>query len=228
MSIFKPTASTSKQFSIPTAGNVAGALVAILDLGTHDVEYGDDKKGKKLVPTRKVFLAFEIDEMDGDKPHIIGKEYTLTTSPKSGLRKLMEGWRGRAYAEGEAIEVDKALGKPCLVNITHKTAGSGNSYAKLEGVSGMPKGMAAYQPKYTPIIWEIGCGTPFPDEEWLPYSFLHGQLVPLKTILAASNEMKGQTAPPSMNGGAPSAPPVAAGTAPVQAPLGDLEEPLPF
>ncbi len=218
MSIFNQTATAGGAGGTPPSeANHSGVLVAILDLGTHTEKYLDGK----IADVRKIFFLFELDE-DNDKGqhHVISKETTLTTSPKSTLRKIMEGLRGKAYAEGEDIDVTKALGRPGLVNVKHKKSQKGSVYAVFESVAPLPKGMPPLKPTYEPTIWEIGSGKPFPEHAWLPESFLNGAFTPLKKIMEASHEVTGKKV------AAPAAAP-ANGTAPA-APAQQQEEPIPF
>lgn len=193
MSIWNQTAKTGESYETPSEANHPGALVALIDLGTHRETYKDGKTND----VRKIMLVFELDEksetLGGN--HTIRKEVTLTTSPKSSLRKIMESMRGRAYAEGETIDITKAVGRPCLCNVKHKISGTGNTYANLESVSPLPKGMPPFKPTYPLTQWELDCGRPFPEFKWLPHAFLNGQLTPLKNIMEASKEMRGGSAP---------------------------------
>lgn len=225
MGIFTGNATAGKSTEVPSEGNHPGALVALIDLGTHDQDYQDGKTGEG----RKIFLVFELDEkIDGqDQNHVIGKEVTLTFSPKSKLRKIMEGLRGKSYADGEQIDVAKAVGSSGLINVKHGTSEkSGNHYAKFEDVSPLPKGMPPFKPSLPLTTWEIGCGKPFPEFGWLPWSFLNRQPVPLKKVMEASKEMRGGTDAPKSNGSNGTQ---QNHTAPTSAPASqDAEEPIPF
>jgi hypothetical protein len=153
-------------FDLCPAGNYPGHLVAIYDLGTHDGEY----KGKAR-QTRKIFLAWELSgEMKPDgSPYVIGKEYSLSFTEKSNLRLMFEQWRGKKFSDNEEFEVDKALGKPCLVNVTHRTSGD-KSYHEIGSIGNLPKGMTAPSRVNDLVMYLIENGTP-PAVEWLPYSF---------------------------------------------------------
>ncbi len=199
MSIYNQTATAGKSTEAPSEANHPGALVAIIDLGTHTETYTDKKTGnKRNSDVRKLFLVFELNEIcqGTNANHVIGKEVTLTTSPKSALRKIMEGLHGKSYVEGEAIDIGKALGRCGLINVKRKISkGKGTEYAVLESVSQLPKGMAVFKPTHELTIWEIGCNKPFPQHKWLPDWFLDGQFVTLEKIMQASHEMRPGAAP---------------------------------
>jgi hypothetical protein len=223
MSIYNQTATAGKSTEAPSEANHPGALVAIIDLGTHTETYTDKKTGNKRdSDVRKIYLVFELDEINKstNANHVIGKEVTLTTSPNSALRKIMEGLRGKAYAEGEKIDIDKALGRSGLINVKRKTSQKGTEYAILESVSPLPKGMAAFKPTHELTIWEIGTNKPFPKHKWLPDSFLDGQFATLEKIMQASHEMRPGAAPAKSQG--------SNGTHTAQPPNEMADEPIPF
>src|SRR5579859_3411511 len=106
-------------FEIPPAGNHPAVLIAMIDLGTHT----EDFQGKQT-EAHKVFLVWELTEekcAGYNRNHVIGRDYTLSLHEKAGLRKMLEGWRGRKYNTGEEINVSKVLGQPCFLNVSHKT-----------------------------------------------------------------------------------------------------------
>jgi hypothetical protein len=221
MSVFQQTATAGKSgdYTPPSEANHSGVLVAIIDLGTHTETYQDGKKSD----VHKIFFVFELDEEnESGKRHVLGKEVTLTTSPKSTLRKIMEGLRGKAYVEGEAIDVAKALGRAGLINVKQKKSNrTGNPYAIIESVAPLPKGMAPLKPSHELTIWEIGCGKPFPKHAWLPESFLNQTHTPLEKIMEASHEVTSKKATPA-------APAQTNGTAPAAVQTPQQEEPIPF
>jgi hypothetical protein len=82
-------------------------------------------------------------EENGEQPHVISKEFTLSMNEKATLRKFLEGWRGKSFTEKEAesFDITVLLGKPCMLSIIHKQAKNGNTYAEISSVSSVPKGM---------------------------------------------------------------------------------------
>lgn len=57
------------------------------------------------------------------------------------LRRDLESWRGKAFTEeqAESFDITTLLGIPCMLNVVHKTAKSGNEYALIFSISRMPK-----------------------------------------------------------------------------------------
>jgi hypothetical protein len=119
----------------------------IVDLGTQHDDYNG--KSKRL---RKVRISWELpnektvfDEEKGEEPFLVSKEYTKTLGTKSNLRHDIESWRGKGFtgSEAEAFDLAVLLGKPCMVNVIHEVSKLNRKYAKIIGVTPLPKGMQA-------------------------------------------------------------------------------------
>lgn len=173
---------SSGGFELVPDGNHPAVLVALIDLGTQTQRYQD-----KVEEAPQIFLVWELvtEKMSGykDRNHTIGRAYRLSSHQKSGLRQMLEKWRGKAFAEGEAYSLKAILGKPCLLSVVHKTSAQGTAYARIEGVSAVPKGMSVPQPQHKPFLWAIGDGVP-PTFDWIPYLF--GESV--ETVVKRSKE----------------------------------------
>jgi hypothetical protein len=189
VSIFKQTATTGGgDYEKAPEGNHPAVLVGLIDLGTHEDEYQGT-----ISSNRKVFLVWELVAeplgKEGSSNHTIGRDYNVSFGPKAGLRLLIEKWRGKALGDGEEFDLTKLLGQKCLVQIVHKTSAKGSVYAKVEGVSGLPKGMAIPPAKVKPVAWGLDdddAGDP-PDGAWLPY--VRGKKV--SDMIAESEERSG-------------------------------------
>lgn len=150
----------------PPAGSHAANVVALIDLGTQDDTY----PGAPPKKARKVFIVWELcnEFVEGTKNrHLIGRAYTLSAHEKSGLRGMLESWRGKKYAEGEQYDLEAILGKPCILNLVHGESNAGRTFAKVNGVAGLPKGMTADKPSRPVISRECTSTDPLPD--WIPY-----------------------------------------------------------
>jgi hypothetical protein len=187
------------------AGSHPAVLVAMIDLGSHEETFKTAGKPDRKAQVRKLLLVWELtaERCAGyNRNHVVGKEFSASFSTKSNLRKLVESWRGKAFGQDEEFDIRKILGKPCLVNLSHATAkGSGNTYAKIESVSAVPKGMTVPPAQLPQVLFEIGEGV-IPDQLWLPYVMIEHERKPLADVIKASAEWKALTAQP-----APAAPP---------------------
>jgi hypothetical protein len=92
----------------------------------------------ELSNEKKVF-----DPAKGEQPYSIGKDYTLSMHEKATLRHDIQSWRGKAFTDEEAsgFDIAKLIGKPCMLNVIHRTSKNGGTYANIAGVTAVPKGM---------------------------------------------------------------------------------------
>ena len=136
----------SKPRELVPAGNHIATCYSMIHLGT-SIEK-DQKGNDKLM--NKVKISWELptemrvfDESKGEQPMSISKDYTLSMYEKANLRKELEGWRGKGFTEeqAKAFDITVLLGKPCMLNVIHKTSKGGNDYATINSISSIPKGM---------------------------------------------------------------------------------------
>ena len=141
--IAQPSNNNSGAGQTVPAGTHVARCYQIIHIGTIlDTYQGEEK----LV--NKVRLVFELpletaDFGKGEQPFSIGRDFTLSMHEKSGLRAFVQGWLGKAMSDGEANKFDIAtlLGKECMLNVMHRTANTGRTYADIKGASPLVKGM---------------------------------------------------------------------------------------
>lgn len=92
---------------------------------------------------RKVMITWELPQelidVQGElKPRCISKEYTLSLSEKSNLRRELESWRGKKFNDEELLgwDLKNILGKGCQIQILHNDKG----YANISAIMSLPKG----------------------------------------------------------------------------------------
>lgn len=158
------TNSGIKREIVPAGSHVARCY-NMIHIGTNlETIQGVEKIMNKVRITWE--LPHEMREFDGvQKPLVISKEFTLSMHEKSTLRKDLESWRGKNFTEDEAKEFDitKLLGVPCMLSIIHNTTDKGTTYAKIAGVSGLPKGFVC-PPQFNPTF-EFNFDDAFSDEK---------------------------------------------------------------
>lgn len=130
-------------FVLIPAGNHLARCYGMVQIGTVKEETGI-YAGKE---THKVRISWETPHESHDfgkglQPFSIHKEFTLSMNEKATLRKMLESWRGKAFTEVEAekFDITKLLGKPCMINVIHKTSGKGSTYADISSIATLPKG----------------------------------------------------------------------------------------
>lgn len=150
-----PVAKNISTFKPAPAGTSIARCFGCVSLGTQRQEgYAD---------TFKLMLFFELPhELIGEdqKPMTITREYSLTLGKKSNLRKHLESWRGAALTDQElqGFEVANVVGKPCQLTIVHVKNSQDQINAKIEGVSGLAKGMTCPEQVHPSIRYEIEDG----------------------------------------------------------------------
>lgn len=118
------------------AGMVQAILCAVEDIGVQKGEWQGQAKNR-----RKIVLIWETSEMQADgTPFVLAKTYTASMADNANLRADLEGWHGGAFTPEElkAFDVDKFIGKNCLLNIVHSENGK---YANIAGITPVMKGM---------------------------------------------------------------------------------------
>lgn len=137
----------------------------VIDLGTQKTDYKGQQKEQ-----HKVMFSFEIpserktyvdrDGVEHDQPFNINKTYTLSSYEKATLRQHLESWNGGQFSNEDlaagAIQPKNFIGKACTVTIVHKVSEkNSNTYAKLEGIGPMMKGVAEPNPENAPVYFEL-------------------------------------------------------------------------
>lgn len=86
----------------------------------------------------------DVHEKIAGRPYTVQRWYTASLHEKAALRQMLRVWRGREFTadELEHFDVDDVIGVPCLLTIQYNKSGD-VWYANVEGVSRLPKGMAA-------------------------------------------------------------------------------------
>ena len=123
-------------------------LVGVVGIGEQEIDY----KGVKELKDQ-ILLVFEIVgrnklhkdgtpymiERDGQlvpEPQTVKKECTRSVSPNSNLVACMAVLMGATNGADE-LEIDKALGAPCLLNLEQRDSKAGNQYNIIPPVDGV-------------------------------------------------------------------------------------------
>jgi hypothetical protein len=131
------SAGHNKEFApLPTGSHVA-VCDAIIMLGI--------QPGSAQYPTArpKIYLRWQVpgERTEDGRPMVIGATLTASMHEKSQLRKLLQGWRGKAFsdAEAEQFDVSKLLGQACFLSVVESTY-NGKTYTNVQSVSRLPRG----------------------------------------------------------------------------------------
>ena len=94
-------------------------------------------------------------EIDGEqKPRQLSKEFTISSSNKSNLRKFIESWNGKSYSDDEFLEFDlfDQIGKPCQLNVVLSES---KEYSNVDNLMPIPKGFPAPTTETKHIRWDM-------------------------------------------------------------------------
>ena len=140
------------------SGSYAARCFSMVHMGTiEETILGTVKKLNKVRITWELPTELKVfKEENGEQPHVISKEFTLSLHEKATLRNFLKNWRGKDFTEEEAksFDIEKLVGAPCMLNITHKQSKDGTkTYAEIGSVSTMPKGLIC-PPQINPsFVW---------------------------------------------------------------------------
>ena len=133
-------------------GNHGARLYALVDLGLHEKTWQGETKMKHLV-----HLGWELPDepMEDGRPFTISARLTYSMHEKATLRKFIEGWRGSKLTDEESVDFDltKLIGRACMVQVAHRKAANGNTYADVIAVTSLPKGMQVPPAVNEPLVY---------------------------------------------------------------------------
>lgn len=141
----KATKSAGKEFEPIAEGAYPARIYQIIHIGTI--------AGFQGAMQNKVRITFEFPtelkvfkEENGEQPQVLSQDYTLSFHEKATLTKVINACDPKALKIGEdglvdEYDVEKLLGKCCLVTVAHKAGKEGKVYANVANCTVMPKGM---------------------------------------------------------------------------------------
>lgn len=171
MSAWNQTAKSGKGdgegFEKPPVGNHPAVLVALIDMGHQENEFG----GKVTYPHR-AFFVWELvtEKMSGtkDRNHTIGIDLTVSLNEKAKLRQWIESRVGKKMPDDAQYDISKELGQPCMLDIIANKKG----YPVVNGMKSVPKILTVPAPQNEPFaltLEEFKAGASIPD--WVPYLY---------------------------------------------------------
>lgn len=116
-------------------------------VGITDKDGKPDSRGQ---PSPKIYFRFEVpsqrmtytkDGVEHEGPMTIYANFRASLNKKANLRKAIESWRGKKFAndgEAEQYDVFAVLGKACMILVTHSEDGK---YANIDNIMALPDGV---------------------------------------------------------------------------------------
>lgn len=178
-------------FEIPKAGSYIARCFKIIDIGTQPQTFA----GKPSAPKRKIYMYWELLEdedgapyrMDDGQPFSVMESYTLSTNPKSTLRKHIDAWRGKALTkeEAEAFDVTVLLGKYCRLQVALDER-EDRTWVKIASIGSTKKKPAGVNEEFWWSISEPDVGEFDKFPEWLQNKIRQAQ-EPLSLAVSMPN-----------------------------------------
>lgn len=151
------TVNANQQSSIAPIpqGTYLAVCYMLVDLG---MQYSEAFKKS----SRKVLIGWEVPEetitIDGEeRPRIITKQYTASLNESASLRQDLAAWRGRDFTqeELEAFDLRNIVGTSCMINVVHKVKKDGKTFANIQSIMALPKGMPKGELDQKPVIFDL-------------------------------------------------------------------------
>lgn len=93
------------------------------------------------------------------KPFTIACIHTDSLHAKANMRKMLECWRSRPFTSEElrGFEINKVLGKPCIVSVIHKEKNNDDHElaARVQAVLAVPKGTKCPEPRLPLLYYSV-------------------------------------------------------------------------
>lgn len=121
-------------------GVYTGIASAIIDLGVQEnLMYG--KMQRKVMIVWNI-IGETVKINDEEKPRVISKEYTMSLSEKSTLKRDLQAWRGKPFTaeELQGFDLENILNVPCQLQINQEEK-NGKTYTVIAAIMAIPKGM---------------------------------------------------------------------------------------
>lgn len=134
------------------AGVYMAVCIGFVDLGE---QYSEKFKNYSYKGMYIWELPGETIEIDGEqKPRQLSKEFAISASNKSNLRKFIETWNSKSYSDEEFMEFDlfEQIGKPCQLNVVLNET---KEYANVDNLMPIPKGFPAPTTTTEFIRWDM-------------------------------------------------------------------------
>lgn len=133
-------------------GVYMAVCIGFIDLGE---QYSEKFKNSSYKGMYVWELPGETVEIEGEmKPRQLSKEFTISGSNKSKLRKFIESWNGKSYSDEEFTEFElfDQIGKPCQLNVVLNET---KEYANVDNLMPIPRGFSAPTTDTKFIKWDM-------------------------------------------------------------------------
>lgn len=163
-------------FELPPGGTYPAMFIGLIDLGTHPREYG----GKKW-DEHKIYFLWELtSEQNAEGENfVVARDYTFSLHEKAHLRKMIEGFTGKAMTDDQELDVLLFVGKQCIVNISEGESAKKKKFIEVTSVGRPMKGQTIPPASRKPYIFDFEFHSDFKEDppvpDWVP--MLYGRSI---------------------------------------------------
>lgn len=122
-------------FTLASVGLHNAICDMVVDLGNQQTKFG---------VKQQTILGFELPDCltDDGKPQTIREKLTMSLNPKSKLRPIVAGMRGRDFTaeEAKSFDLSVVICKACKLLIQHTQSDDGKTYAHISATAKPDKG----------------------------------------------------------------------------------------
>jgi len=150
-----------KSFWLVDAGTYIGKCVQVIDLGTTEKEWKNQKTGEpEMYESRSICIRFAfaatqtkkdddgaVEEIE-ESEVLLMKTYSLSMSTQSALYKDIMPWLGKLTdEEAKEFNVFTLIGRDAMITVSHKAAKNDKTkiYANISSIAALPKGTPTYK-----------------------------------------------------------------------------------
>lgn len=133
---------------------VAEQSLTVVDGGLQSRNPNKPEACAKAPMQRRVMITWLIRGEAGESWRV-SREFAYGFGPRCGLRKLLEGWRGKVFANdaaARAVDPLRVLEQPGLVVVGFK---EGSTWPRVEAVLPMLKGVAVESLRWPPVFFTL-------------------------------------------------------------------------
>ncbi len=96
-----------------------------------------------LVESTRIVWQIDFENPETGKPLEVSQMYRLSLHEKSKLCQHLEAWRGRKFTneEKQGFDLENLLGANCQLQVVHKIADGGTTYANVSAIVPLAKSM---------------------------------------------------------------------------------------
>jgi hypothetical protein len=140
--MFLPRPPIEKEFENAPSGAHVGRCYKFIDLGTQPKTYNNVTTLKHMV---SIHWELPLELMKDGRPFSVWESYNWSMHPKSGLREMLENWRGVKFTEADfgegGFDTKKLIGATCTISVVQNSGKDGKMYSNVASVSRAMKGI---------------------------------------------------------------------------------------